>query len=584
MKNEKLNNNNMNNINICSEIELLIDEYLDGEISSENKNKMEKHLSECESCSKYREETEMLLEKVSTISKNAGQISTEKRNEIWNKIESSFSGSNGTGRIYTLNPGLSSSSKKGFTFGKFRYAISGIAAVLILGFIILAVKYFNQKTETGTGNISSNVIPAKFWKVSSVKGSPAIDNITMRNTDSVKMGQWITTDDSSKAELTVADIGTVMIEPKTKIKLVKSEDNDHRIALEYGTIAAEMSSIPRTFFVDTKSVTAVDLGCAYTFSIDSNGDGILYVKSGKVSLESPNRESVVPAGKVCLTRKDLGPGTPFREDSSPELKKALVDFDFGQCGGYCVNVILKNAKKTDAVTLLNILPRVDNDYKEKIYSKVSDYVPPPRHTPADSIPFINMDHLDEWIEKIQDQVQNKIEESMSKLEESMEKMNDMQFKFDTEKWNKEWEKNWEKNGKNWKFGWRNHRGDNDNDSSIFFKIHGDSLIMDKETMKRTMDEVKAELEKAKEEMNLDNEQFKIEMERAKEEIEKANEDMQKSQEEIEKSKEEKEKNKEEIKKHKHELKNLDKELKKLEKDKEKDKEKDNDDKDRGNDK
>src|SRR4029079_8727959 len=133
-------------------------------------------------------------------------------------------------------------------------------------------------------------------------------------------------------------------------------------------------------------------------SVDKGGDGLLYVRTGKVSLESASgRESVVPEGKFCVTKQDIGPDTPFREDSSPQLKKALMEFDFGNCGGQCIKTILNNSKKTDAVTLVNMMPRVEEQYRTEVYNKVANYCPPPKNVPKDSIPkFKNLEDIDEW--------------------------------------------------------------------------------------------------------------------------------------------------------------------------------------------
>ena len=91
MKDEKLNNNNMHNSNICIQIELLIDDYLDGMISAkerpEDKNRMDTHIAECAHCSYYLEETVRLLEKIKTIPNDINFFSSEKKNMIWNAIE-----------------------------------------------------------------------------------------------------------------------------------------------------------------------------------------------------------------------------------------------------------------------------------------------------------------------------------------------------------------------------------------------------------------------------------------------------------------------------------------------------------------
>jgi len=98
------------------------------------------------------------------------------------------------------------------------------------------------------------------------------------------------------------------------------------------------------------SAVAMDMGGEYKLTIDSSGDGLVYVKSGKVEVQSNNREAIVPAGNLVMTKKDLGVGTPFNENSSPRFKNALMNLDFRNCGGACVNTLLKNAKVSDAIT------------------------------------------------------------------------------------------------------------------------------------------------------------------------------------------------------------------------------------------
>ena len=54
------------------------------------------------------------------------------------------------------------------------------------------------------------------------------------------------------------------------------------------------------------------------------GAGVLEVTSGYVALEHGDRESIIPAGLVCLTDPGLGPGTPFSTTATVELRAALA--------------------------------------------------------------------------------------------------------------------------------------------------------------------------------------------------------------------------------------------------------------------
>jgi len=59
--------------------------------------------------------------------------------------------------------------------------------------------------------------------------------------------------------------------------------------------------------VDTPSARAVDLGCQYTLNVDDRGDGLLKVTMGWVAFDTDGRESFIPAGAACRTRKRGGP-------------------------------------------------------------------------------------------------------------------------------------------------------------------------------------------------------------------------------------------------------------------------------------
>ncbi len=531
----------------CSEIRMLIDDYLEGMISTSSKEMMEKHLKDCEECKNYLEDTLVLLEKAALMSfddEKAGRLLTKnKQQQMWLNIESKINQNLHSTNTHAYNINdleeeyisdiINENNIKGnlqikqSSWQNFRFFFSGLAAILILAFIFYGVNKFMKLKNTIDPN--SNIIEVSGgpkWMVTSIMGNPMINNLVMKAVDSLGIGGIITTNDSSKAELYVAGLGSVIIEPNSRVKLTKSVTDEHRIQLDYGVIDANINAKPRTFFVDAGTVTAVDLGCSYKFSIDKSGDGLLYVKQGKVSLQSASgRESLVPEGKFCVTKQNIGPGTPFREDSSPKLKKALMEFDFGICGGQCIKTILANSKQTDAVTLVNILPRVEEKYRRQVYQKVYSYCPPPRNIPEDSIPKLNrVEDIYDWVDKIMEQVNVQIQENMAKIEENVKK-------FDNEKWQKDWQNEWQKN-------WDENFKNNPNfkyelppgtDSLQFFynnQAH--------EWTPEEREEFEEDMKEMQEELKIDNEEFKKEMEEIKEELKKVNEKIKKDMDEVKK--------------------------------------------------
>jgi len=530
MKNEKPNINKQ----ICSRTEQLIDEYLEGMISLKEKEIIDKHISECADCQSYMTKTTKLIEDLNSLPDDTGTMPIKLKYDIWAAVESKIDSEKFLKDSSSDN--LIPNEKKESFFEKYKYILSGVAAAVLIASLIFLIK------RTDLKNLEQSPIGfSTYWKVSKVQGSPSIEGVSMQGTDSIKEGQWLVTNDTSRAELFVAGIGNVIIEPNTKIIFVKAADGNNRIAVEYGTISANMIASPKSFFVEMPSAVAVDLGGEYKMTIDSAGDGLVYVKSGKVEVQSPNREAIVPAGNLVLTKKDIGVGTPFNENSSYQFKNALLNLDFGNCGAKCVNVILENAKVTDAVTLVNLIPRVEGEYKDEVYAKVANFIPPPVPVHDDSLPFINDEKLTVWIEKIQTEVQKNIEPSIKNMEESIQHIKEAEkFGMDTIKWMNNFSKNFkvkipkvpDVNVYQYDMDSNDYYFDNEQFKEDMEKMKielRENVEFNKDEFKKEMEEMKENLEemkdKLKEEQDFNNEELKKELEKVKEEIKNSVKDM-----------------------------------------------------------
>ena len=185
----------------------------------------------------------------------------------------------------------------------------------------------------------------------------------------LRVGQWVETDDSSRAVIAVGHIGHVEVRPRTRIQLVTAHADDHRLALAHGAIEAKVDTVPRIFFVETPVGTAIDLGCAYTLEMDSLGNGRLHVTAGMVEFQGTGGEARVPMGAIVLTRAGVGPGIPYVEDAPEALKRALAASD--------VRGILAAARPDDAISLWHLLQRVDSAQRAVVYDRLAALVPPP---------------------------------------------------------------------------------------------------------------------------------------------------------------------------------------------------------------
>ncbi len=284
-----------------------------------------------------------LLERAARLPKNI-----EPGRDLWPGIET---------RIAGKRPGKGERGREWVPWVLIPLAAAAILAVVLLG-------------RRGT-------VPRGAWEVMRVAGLPLVGSSPLEATGVIRVGEWLETDDSSRAVILVGDIGHVEVKPDTRIRLVRALRSDHRLALERGEIYAKVDAPPRLFFVDTPAGTAVDLGCAYTLAVDSSGNGTIHVTGGYVEFAWGGRRSIVPLGFRADTRRAFGPGTPYAEDAPQALRQALAALDFSSGGPAAVRGALAAARSEDAVSLWHLLARVDPPLRRAVYDRLASLVPPP---------------------------------------------------------------------------------------------------------------------------------------------------------------------------------------------------------------
>ena len=241
---------------------------------------------------------------------------------------------------------------------------------------------------------SWNLLHRTRWQVvRTSNGAPT-------RTQTVAAGDWLQTDASTRAEMRIGDIGTVEIEPNSRLRVIATSANNHRLSLDHGEISATISAPPKLFFVETKSATAVDLGCQYDMKVDEAGNGLLRVTRGWVSFEWQGRESLVPAGASCRTRAGSGPGTPFFDDAPQRLTAALDQFDFAAGNEAALNAILANARSRDTLTLWHLLSRVPAPLRTGVFDRMVSFAPLPSDVTREKALALDPQTLKIWKDEL----------------------------------------------------------------------------------------------------------------------------------------------------------------------------------------
>ena len=146
-----------------------------------------------------------------------------------------------------------------------------------------------------------------------------------------------------------------------------------RLALQRGELHAFIWAPAREFVVETPSARAVDLGCEYTLKVDESGDGVLRVAMGWVAFHAGGREAFIPAGATCVTRKRGGPGIPYFEDASEDLRSSVARFERGDSG--VLPSLLAAARPRDGLTLWHLLTRVPENARAAVFDRFQGLIP-----------------------------------------------------------------------------------------------------------------------------------------------------------------------------------------------------------------
>jgi hypothetical protein len=144
----------------------------------------------------------------------------------------------------------------------------------------------------------------------------------------------------------------------------------------------------------------VDLGCQYSLHVDDSGAGLLRTTLGWVGFKLADHEAFIPAGAVCATRPEVGPGTPYFEDAPGAFCDALSKFDFGggtpQERSAELGVVLRDARERDALTLWHLLVRASEADRGRVYDRLAALVPPPKGVTREGILRLDQKMLDAW--------------------------------------------------------------------------------------------------------------------------------------------------------------------------------------------
>ena len=349
--------------------------YCNGELSAAESRVVAEHLIACRTCRADYEEIKLGVKLAESVPLLAAP------DDLWNKLEARLDNQ-------PVVREVSVAQRPRFVARLFHPLPAAIAAVLLITGGITALWIYRQESRPS-------------WEVARLLGAPMIGNSRIGRTGQLGLGQWLETDNASRAKISVASIGQVEIDPNTRVRLLETRPTEHRLELARGRMSAHIWAPPRLFFVDTPSAVAADLGCAYTLEVDDAGASLLRVTSGWVALQLRDRESVVPAGAACATRPGIGPGTPYFEDASQTFRTALTKLDFESdvsSGAETspLNQVITESRVRDTLTLWHLLYRVNASDRVLVFERLAALAPPPNGVTREGVLSLDETMLRLW--------------------------------------------------------------------------------------------------------------------------------------------------------------------------------------------
>lgn len=179
-------------------------------------------------------------------------------------------------------------------------------------------------------------------------------------------------------------IGVVDVAAGSTLRIV----DKRRLALDVGTIHARTTSPPGIFIVDTPTARAVDLGCEYVLDVAKDGSGSLHVTEGWVALARGWTQSLVPRGASATFDAQGALTPPVFDDAPAAFKDAVRRHDVAR--------IVALARRRDALTLISLFSRTNEEERLLVYDRLAQLVPPPPSIPRESMRWWTPDVTDAW--------------------------------------------------------------------------------------------------------------------------------------------------------------------------------------------
>lgn len=244
------------------------------------------------------------------------------------------------------------------------------ASLLVMGTATAALWWWRQSWPAG-----------RAWPVSAASGQAdaalAVDRPLLLST-------------RASAEVSIARIGAMRVEPGSSITLTETRSTRHRVSLDRGAVSVRVWAPPARFAIQTPAGNVIDLGCVFDLRVDAAGVTRLAVKTGWVQLENPWGETLVPAGASAVMSASTRPSVPVYDDADRRFKARVAEFERAVDDPARLEALPELtdvARRRDVLTLLLLVHQYQSgtEIKRALLTRAAALFPPPADVTIDQI-------------------------------------------------------------------------------------------------------------------------------------------------------------------------------------------------------
>jgi hypothetical protein len=196
--------------------------------------------------------------------------------------------------------------------------------------------------------------------------------------------------------------GKVFVRSFSSVQAVQGKDGDNIIKLESGKVDGECGIDKPGLTINTIPASINVLGGNFTASLTPMGELRVKTSNGTVELKSSYESSVIVRDHICEVKPGGNIGVPYHINADSSIIAALNKISFGEKSIADFDFVLKNATRTDGISLLYLLKETQNpNERATIFARLNELYPVVPGVTQGGIIRLDQTMFDTWRDDIE---------------------------------------------------------------------------------------------------------------------------------------------------------------------------------------